>query len=197
MRCSWVCRICITNVCLSRLNRFSRVKAYIYIVYLFISCYHGYISYTSAVFFLSTIGANRLGGETTSGAKRLEGAKRLGGKRLGGKRLGGETTRGGNGLGAKRPGFLRSTKCNVSRLGKTCSPTKGGLICSNVWVTSTRSLLFAHLSLHQDYYVATTYYICNCAPSKKIQVPYKCTSARASRGYNSETTASNIYVYKI
>ena len=34
------------------------------------------------------------------------GAKRLGGKRPGGKRLGGETTRGGNGLGAKRPGFL-------------------------------------------------------------------------------------------
>ena len=34
------------------------------------------------------------------------GAKRLGGKRLGGKRLGGETTRGRNGLGAKRPGFL-------------------------------------------------------------------------------------------
>ena len=34
------------------------------------------------------------------------GAKRLGGKRLGGKRLGGETTRGRNGLGAKRPGFV-------------------------------------------------------------------------------------------
>ena len=33
-------------------------------------------------------------GETTSGAKRLVGAKRLGGKRPGGKRLGGETTRG-------------------------------------------------------------------------------------------------------
>ena len=45
------------------------------------------------------VGANRLGGETTRGAKRL------GGKRPGGKRLGGETTRGGNGLGAKRPGF--------------------------------------------------------------------------------------------
>ena len=42
-------------------------------------------------------------GETTSGAKRLVGAKRLGGKRLGGK-----TTRGGNGLGAKRPGFQKS-----------------------------------------------------------------------------------------
>ena len=39
------------------------------------------------------------------GAKRLVGAKRPGGKRPGGKRLGGETTRGGNGLGAKRPGF--------------------------------------------------------------------------------------------
>ena len=34
------------------------------------------------------------------------GAKRLGGKRPGGKHLGGETTRGGNGLGAKRPGFV-------------------------------------------------------------------------------------------
>ena len=33
-------------------------------------------------------------------------AKRPGGKRPGGKRLGGETTRGGNGLGAKRPGFV-------------------------------------------------------------------------------------------
>ena len=33
------------------------------------------------------------------------GVKRLGGKRPGGKRLGGETTKGGNGLGAKRPGF--------------------------------------------------------------------------------------------
>ena len=33
------------------------------------------------------------------------GAKRPGGKRPGGKHLGGETTRGGNGLGAKRPGF--------------------------------------------------------------------------------------------
>ena len=40
-------------------------------------------------------------GETTNGAKRLVGAKRPGGKRLGG-----ETTRGGNGLGAKRPGFF-------------------------------------------------------------------------------------------
>ena len=44
-------------------------------------------------------------GESTMGAKRLVGAKRPGGKRPGGKRLGGETTRGGNGLGAKRPGF--------------------------------------------------------------------------------------------
>ena len=34
------------------------------------------------------------------------GAKRLGGKRPGRKRLGGETTRGGNGLGAKRLGFF-------------------------------------------------------------------------------------------
>ena len=40
-------------------------------------------------------------GETTRG-----GAKRLGGKRPGRKRLGGETTRGGNGLGAKRLGFV-------------------------------------------------------------------------------------------
>ena len=39
------------------------------------------------------------------GAKRLVGAKRPGGKRPVGKCLGGETTRGGNGLGAKRPGF--------------------------------------------------------------------------------------------
>ena len=45
-------------------------------------------------------------GESTMGAKRLVGAKRPGGKRPGGKRLGGETTRGGNGLGAKRPGFV-------------------------------------------------------------------------------------------
>ena len=44
-------------------------------------------------------------------------AKRLGGKRPGGKRLGGETTRGGNGLGAKRPGFLRSrwVRCTINR----------------------------------------------------------------------------------
>ena len=49
-------------------------------------------------------------GETTSGAKRLVGAKRLGGKRPGGKRLGGETTRRGNGLGAKRPGFIQDTR---------------------------------------------------------------------------------------
>ena len=39
------------------------------------------------------------------------GAKRLGGKRLGGKRLGGETTRGRNGLGAKRPGFIVTVPC--------------------------------------------------------------------------------------
>ena len=55
-----------------------------------------------------------LGGETTwgtkrLGAKRLVGAKRLGGKRLGGKRLGGKMTRGRNGLGVKRPGFLGNT----------------------------------------------------------------------------------------
>ena len=69
---------------------YSLIKSYIYI----------------ATAFLYILGAKRLGGETTSGAKRLVGAKRLGGKRPGGKRLGGETTRGGNGLGAKRPGFL-------------------------------------------------------------------------------------------
>ena len=68
---------------------YSLIKSYIYI----------------ATAFLYILGAKRLGGETTSGAKRLVGAKRLGGKRPGGKRLGGETTRGGNGLGAKRPGF--------------------------------------------------------------------------------------------
>ena len=39
------------------------------------------------------------GGETTRG------------KRPGGKRLGGETTRGGNGLGAKRPGFVKTSSC--------------------------------------------------------------------------------------
>ena len=43
------------------------------------------------------------------------GAKRLGGKRLGRKRLGGETTRGRNGLGAKRPGFAESTFGMVKR----------------------------------------------------------------------------------
>ena len=41
------------------------------------------------------------------------GAKRLGGNDQGGKRLGGETTRGGNGLGAKRPGFV-PTWCETS-----------------------------------------------------------------------------------
>ena len=46
------------------------------------------------------LGTNRLGGETTRGAKRL------GRKWPGGKRLVGETTGGGNGLGAKRPGFV-------------------------------------------------------------------------------------------
>ena len=54
-------------------------------------------------------------GETTSGAKRLVGAKRPGGKRPGGKRLGGETTRGGNGLGAKRPGFIIGGALRVNR----------------------------------------------------------------------------------
>ena len=54
------------------------------------------------------------GGETTRGAKRLVGAKRLGGKRLGGKRLGGETTRGRNGLGAKRPGFQNRIQSDIS-----------------------------------------------------------------------------------
>ena len=53
--------------------------------------------------FLSIMGANRLGGETTSGAKRLVGAKRLGGKRPGGKRPGGETTRGGMVWGRNDP----------------------------------------------------------------------------------------------
>ena len=57
---------------------YSLIKLYIYI----------------ATAFLYILGAKRLGGETTSGAKRLVGAKRLGGKRPGGKRLGGETTRG-------------------------------------------------------------------------------------------------------
>ena len=34
MQCSWVCRpICIANACLSRLNRFSSVEAYILSVY--------------------------------------------------------------------------------------------------------------------------------------------------------------------
>ena len=47
--------------------------------------------------------------ETTRGAKRLVGAKRLGAKRLGG-----ETTRGRNGLGAKRPGFIYFCMYNCS-----------------------------------------------------------------------------------
>ena len=50
-------------------------------------------------------------GESTMGAKRLVGAKRPGGKRLGG-----ETTRGGNGLGAKRPGFLFNESPASSRI---------------------------------------------------------------------------------
>ena len=42
------------------------------------------------------------------------GAKRPGGKRPGRKRLRGETTRGGNGLGAKRPGFdARAITCST------------------------------------------------------------------------------------
>ena len=46
--------------------------------------------------FLSIMGANRLGGETTSGAKRLVGAKRLGGNDQGAKRLGEEMVWGRN-----------------------------------------------------------------------------------------------------
>ena len=61
------------------------------------------------ILYLYIRGRNDYGDETTRGAKRLVGAKRLGGKRLGGKRLGGVTTRGRNGLGAKRPGFVRIT----------------------------------------------------------------------------------------
>ena len=51
------------------------------------------------------------------------GAKRPGGKRPGGKRLGGETTRGGNGLGAKRPGFLHATAIStkISYIGSIMS----------------------------------------------------------------------------
>ena len=45
------------------------------------------------------------------------GAKRLGGKRLGGKRVGGETTRGGNGLGAKRPGFGKLVPSSHKKIG--------------------------------------------------------------------------------
>ena len=59
--------------------------------------------FSTAFLHIYILGANRLGGETTRGAKQL------GGKRPGGKRLGGETTRGGNGLGAKRPGFTTCT----------------------------------------------------------------------------------------
>ena len=46
------------------------------------------------------------------------GAKRLGGKRPGGERLGGETTRGGNGLGAKRPGFTCGHLTKISHNNK-------------------------------------------------------------------------------
>ena len=60
--------------------------------------------YLYAIFpFIYTRWRNDLGGETTSGAKRLVGTKRLGGKRLGRKRLGGETARGGNGFGRSIP----------------------------------------------------------------------------------------------
>ena len=61
------------------------------------------------------MGTKRQGGETTSGAKRL------GGKRLGGKRLGGETTRGRNGLGAKRPGFVFLHLLQVHRAAVLCT----------------------------------------------------------------------------
>ena len=47
----------------------------------------------------STMGAKRLMGKTTSGGETTRGETTRG------KRLGGETTRGGNGLGAKCPGF--------------------------------------------------------------------------------------------
>ena len=43
-------------------------------------------------------------GRNVQGAKRPVGAKHPGAKRPGAKRPGGETARGGNGLGAKRPG---------------------------------------------------------------------------------------------
>ena len=42
-------------------------------------------------------------GETTSGGETTRGETTKG------KRLGGKTTRGGNGFGARRPGFLRIT----------------------------------------------------------------------------------------
>ena len=51
------------------------------------------------------------------------GAKRLGGKRPGGKQLGGETTRGGNGLRAKQPGFTDTwilKRLNLSIYGFIC-----------------------------------------------------------------------------
>ena len=48
-----------------------------------------------------------LGGETTSGGETSSGDETTRGKRLGRKRLGGKTTRGGNGLGAKHPGFVQ------------------------------------------------------------------------------------------
>ena len=64
---------------------------------------------------VTLLGAIDYGGETTSGAKRLVGAKRPGGKRLGG-----EKTRGGNGLGAKRPGF---SQIYLYSTDKTFSPS--------------------------------------------------------------------------
>ena len=51
--------------------------------------------FSAAFLHIYILGANRLGGETTRGAKRL------GGKRPGGKRLGGETTRGGKWFGGE------------------------------------------------------------------------------------------------
>ena len=52
-------------------------------------------------------------GRNVQGAKRPVGAKRPGAKRPGAKRPGGETSRGGNGLGAKRPGTVSSSLRNV------------------------------------------------------------------------------------
>ena len=54
------------------------------------------------------LGGKRIGGETSSGGETTRGETTKG-KRPRGKRLGGETTRGGNGLVAKRLGFLPGT----------------------------------------------------------------------------------------